>query len=69
MSVRRAEFARLEAAGWTVMVDSPWRRLGAAVARMVGRPVDTHGSMTRRAGAGPAAGAAGWAGPVGWWSR
>jgi hypothetical protein len=27
MSVRSTEFARLEAAGWTVLVDSPWPRL------------------------------------------
>ena len=44
MSIRRAEFARLEAAGWTVTMDSPWRRLGAAVARRVGRQVDVHES-------------------------
>ncbi len=69
MSLRRAEFARLEAAGWTVIVDSPWHRLGTAVARLLGRPVDTHGSMKKRAGAGPAAAPAGWAGPVGRWSR
>ena len=64
MSVRRAEFARLEAAGWTVIVDSPWRRLAAAVARLLGRPVDSHES-TARPGAGPA----GDLGPVGGWSR
>jgi len=40
MSVRRAEFARLEAAGWAVVVVSPWRRLVAAVARLVRRSVD-----------------------------
>lgn len=38
MSGRRAELARLEAAGWTVLVDSPWPRMAErlrAVARAV----------------------------------
>ena len=30
MSVRRGEYARLEAAGWTVTVNGPWQRLLAA---------------------------------------
>jgi hypothetical protein len=48
MSRRRNELARLEAAGWTVIVDSPWRRgaqrvraaVGAALAMLAssGRP-------------------------------
>jgi len=55
MNVRRAELARLEAAGWTVIVDSPWRRLAATVARLLGRPVDAHESTATPA-AGPAGG-------------
>jgi hypothetical protein len=31
MSLRRGEHARLEAADWTVTVNSPWRRLLAAL--------------------------------------
>jgi hypothetical protein len=46
MSVRRAEYARLQAAGWTVVVDSPWRRLAAAVARLMCRRVDSDTSAT-----------------------
>ena len=65
MSVRRAEFARLEAAGWTVIEDSPWRRLAAAVARLLRRPVDSDTSTT-----GDLPGATvGGIGPVGGWSR
>jgi hypothetical protein len=67
MSVRRAELARLEAAGWTVLVDSPWRRLAAAAVRWLVRwPVDAHESTDLLASAGPVAG---WSGPVGRWSR
>ncbi len=43
MSMRRAEFARLEAAGWIVIVDSPWRRAAdrlRALARDVLRPAE-----------------------------
>jgi hypothetical protein len=46
MSARRSEYARLEAAGWTVIVDSPWLRLAErlrtaarAVSRSVFRPI------------------------------
>jgi hypothetical protein len=49
MSVRRVELARLQAAGWTVTVDSPWRRLGAALARLV-RSVDQHESTSAAGG-------------------
>jgi hypothetical protein len=42
MSVRRVDFARLETAGWTVTVDSPWRRLvGRLFRRSVDRAVST----------------------------
>lgn len=34
MSVRRAELARLEEAGWTVTVTGPWQRLAAALRRV-----------------------------------
>jgi hypothetical protein len=36
MSVRARQYARLQSAGWTVITDSPWQRLVAAVARQVG---------------------------------
>jgi hypothetical protein len=60
MSVRRGELARLQAAGWTVTVDSPWRRLGAALARLVGSRIDSDESTAPRGTA---------AGGVGGWSR
>jgi hypothetical protein len=42
MNLRRSEYARLEAAGWTVIVDSPWPRLAERLrtaARSVSRSV------------------------------
>jgi hypothetical protein len=38
MSARRGEYERLEAAGWTVIVDSPWLRLAERL-RQVARSV------------------------------
>jgi hypothetical protein len=32
MSVRAREYARLQAAGWTVVTDSPWTRLAEFIA-------------------------------------
>jgi hypothetical protein len=32
MSVRAREYARLQATGWTVVTDSPWRRLAGLIA-------------------------------------
>lgn len=38
MSLRRGEYARLEAASWTVTLTSPWqRRLAALVVRQWSR--------------------------------
>jgi hypothetical protein len=54
MSVRRVDFARLESAGWTVTIDSPWRRLGQLLVRVVRRVVDSNESTAE---------------PVGGWSR
>jgi hypothetical protein len=58
MSVRRVDFARLESAGWTVVVDSPWRRLAGRLAALLVRQVVDSDKSTP---AGPvSAGAARW---------